>query len=88
VNGANPAWWLIPITALILSVGGLIFTILGLRVKATRDYVEQLERQLTNSQEDLEKCQDHTAQLERERNELRSDNYELLRRMIGMPAKP
>lgn len=77
----------IPAGALIISVGTLLFAALGLRNKATKDYVEQLKDQLAASEEESRKCHELLEQYDRERKELRADNYELMRRIIGMPAK-
>lgn len=70
-----PASSIVPIAALLVSVGILFFATFSLKQRAKNDYVETLSTKLTRSEHELEICRT-------ENERLRDENIGLLRRVV------
>lgn len=86
MTDVGPGPW-IAMAALIVAITAVLLTVFGSRTRENKDYLDQLQKRLEAVEEDLERCEARCKELESERNELRSDNYDLMRRIIGMPER-
>ena len=67
---AEKAWGAIPLAALIVSLGTLVFTGLELREKADGQHVRTVEGRVAYLEHELELCESTRSALERERVQL------------------
>ena len=69
----------VPLAALIVAVGTLLYAVLAARGKADGSYVEQLKERVERLEEALRICEERREVLERE-------NLRLLRALVDKPS--
>lgn len=74
--------WAIPAAALVISMGGVVFTWLAIRHTATTAYTEQLERRIEHLEREHEKAMTLIATTTAENRSLRDENLDLLQRLF------
>jgi len=72
--------YIIPLAAIIIAAGTLIFTALSIRSKADGGYVDQLERRVERLESALKECH-------HERDKLQRENIELMRKLVSSESK-
>lgn len=73
----------LPLAALIISAGTLIFGAISLRQKASTSYVESLEEQVKLCQAETKELRKAVEECHHNMRTLRDENIELMRKLVG-----
>lgn len=74
--------WAIPLSALIVSITALAYTVISSRNSASNTYTQQLEHRIAHLERELEKAMSLVVETRRENTDLRNENFDLLQRLF------
>lgn len=77
----------IPLAALVLSCGTLVYTSMINRQRADKEYVDELERRIEILERNEDRLEEDLNLCRKGRGDLQADNYRLMTRIFALEAQ-